>query len=86
MFLYDALLEAIICGNTEIPTDKYQTELQNLRSSSGLQSQFDLLSQVSPDLDKTLSEEEALDRNLSNRFIPGNYNEGFDTCTWNKIL
>ena len=86
MFLYDALLEAIICGNTEIPTDKYQTELQNLRSSSGLQSQFDLLSQVSPDQDEALSEEEALDRNLSNRFIPGNYNEGFDTCTWNKIF
>ena len=83
MFLYDALLEAIICGNTEIPTDKYQTELQNLRSSSGLQSQFDVLTQVSPDPDE---EEEALDRNLSNRFIPGNYNEGFDTCTWNKIL
>ena len=86
MFLYDALLEAIICGNTEIPTDKYQTELQNLRSSSGLQSQFDLLSQVSPDPDEALSEEEALDKNLSNRSIPGNYNEGFDTCTWNKIF
>lgn len=83
MFLHDTLLEAIICGNTEIPTDKYQNELQKLRSSSGLQSQFDLLSQITSDPEQ-LCDEEVLEKNLSSRQITGNQ-ETFDACTCIKI-
>ena len=57
MFLHDAVLETIMCGDTEIPANKYELELQKLKGvdpvtgCSGLKSQFDLLFQVTPDPD-----------------------------------
>ncbi|XP_019850659.1 PREDICTED: receptor-type tyrosine-protein phosphatase kappa-like isoform X1 [Amphimedon queenslandica] len=58
VFLHDAVFsETIIGGETEIPADKFATKLQELKEidsstgCSGLQSQFELLSQVTPDLD-----------------------------------
>ncbi|XP_041379313.1 receptor-type tyrosine-protein phosphatase S-like [Gigantopelta aegis] len=47
-FVHDAVLERVICGETEIPTDKYQSELQKLKEhdprthQTGLESQVNL--------------------------------------------
>ena len=79
MFLHDAVLEAIICGETEIPTDKYQIELQDLKEidlstgCSGLQSQFFLLSQVTPDPNGVFSDTAKAypAKNRSSKFLPG---------------
>ena len=79
MFLHDAVLEAIICGETEIPADKYQTKLQDLKENdsstgcSGLQSQFDLLSQVTPDPDNVFTDTAKAypAKNRSSKFLPG---------------
>ena len=78
MFLHDALLEAIICGETEIPTDKYQTKVMELKEmipscqKSGLKSQFDILSQVTPDPDKVYCDAATAhsDKNRSNKYLP----------------
>ena len=78
MFLHDAVLEAIICGETEIPSDKYQTKLQKLKKIdsstvySGLQSQFDILSQVTPDPDKVCCDTAKAhsDKNRTNKYLP----------------
>ena len=58
MFLHDAVFsETIICGETEIPANEFEIKLQELNEidsstgCSGLQSQFDLLCQVTPDPD-----------------------------------
>ena len=48
MFVHDAVLEAVICGETDITTNKYEMKLQKLKKvdpvtgSYGLKSQFDL--------------------------------------------
>ena len=78
MFVHDAVLEAIICGETEIPTDKYQTKVMELKEmipscqKSGLKSQFDILSQVTPDLDKVYCDTAKAhsDKNRSNKYLP----------------
>ena len=78
MFLHDAVLEAIICGETEIPTDKYQTKLQELKEidsstgCSGLQSQFDILSQVTPDPDNVFCDTAKAhsDKNRTKKYLP----------------
>ncbi|XP_019858334.1 PREDICTED: receptor-type tyrosine-protein phosphatase S-like [Amphimedon queenslandica] len=78
VFLHDAVLEAIICGETKIPTDKYQTKLQELKEidsstgCSGLQSQFDLLSQVTPDPDDVFTNTAKAypAKNRSSKFLP----------------
>ena len=58
MFVHDAVFsEKIIGGETEITTDKFETKLQELKEIvestgySGLQSQFELLCEVTTDLD-----------------------------------
>ena len=78
MFLHDAVLEAVVCGETEIATDKYQLTLQKLKEIdpqtglTGLQSQFDLLSQVAPDPVHVLCDTAKAhkDKNRSNNFLP----------------
>ena len=78
MFLHDAVSEAIICGETEIPTDKYQTKLQELKEidsstgCSGLQSQFDILSQVTPDPDNAFCDTAKAhsDKNRTKKYLP----------------
>ena len=78
MFVHDAVLEAVICGETEIPTDKYQSVVQKLRSidpqrhCSGLESQFNLLSQVTPDPDDVYcsTAKSHSNKNRSNKYLP----------------
>ena len=78
MFLHDAVLEAIICGETEIPTDKYQMKVIELKEmipscqKTGLKSQFDILSQVTPDPDNVFCDTAKAhsDKNRSNKYLP----------------
>ena len=78
MFVHDAVLEAVICGETEIATNKYAMKLQKLKEvepvtgSSGLKSQFNLFFQVTPDPDDVLCDtaKSHLDKNRSNNYLP----------------
>ena len=78
VFLHDALLEAISCGDTEISTDQYQLILDKLKAldmktdTTGIESQFVLLSQVTADPDSVLcpSAKSHLDKNRSNKYLP----------------
>ena len=78
VFLHDAVLEAIICGETEIPTDKYESSLQSLKminpqtGITSLQSQFDVLSQVTPDPNDVFCDTAKAnsDKNRSNNYLP----------------
>ena len=79
MFVHDAVLEAVICGETDITTDKYQMKLQKLMEvdpvtgSSGLKSQFDLFFQVTPDPDDVFCDtaKTHAKKNRSNDYLPG---------------
>ena len=48
MFIFDAILESITCGNTQIPTAQLRLALEQLRSvdpvtrKTGFQQQFDV--------------------------------------------
>ena len=87
MFVHDAVLEAVICGETDITTDKYEMKLQKLKEvdpvtgCSGLKSQFDLFFQVTPDPDDVLCDPDDVlcdtakthpEKNRSNNYLPGN--------------
>ena len=80
MFLHDAVLEAVICGETAITTDKYQMKLQKLKevdpvtSYSSLKSQFDLLIQITPDPDDVHCDTAKVHyaKNRSSKYLPGN--------------
>ena len=77
-FVHDAVLERIICGETEIPTDKYQSELQKLKEhdprthQTGLESQFNLLFQLTPNPDDVHcnTAEVNSDKNRSDKYLP----------------
>ena len=79
MFVHDAVLEVVICGETDITTDKYEMKLQKLKEvdpvtgCSGLKSQFDLLFQVTPDPDDVLCDTAKTHgkKNRSNDYLPG---------------
>ena len=79
MFVYDAVLETVICGETDITTNKYEIKLQKLKevdpvtSCSGLKSQFDLFFQVTPDPDDVLCDtaKTHTEKNRSNNYLPG---------------
>ena len=79
MFVHDAVLEAIICGETDIATDKYEMKLQKLKEvdlvtgSSGLKSQFDLFFQVTPNPDDVFCDtaKTHTEKNRSNNYLPG---------------
>ena len=81
MFVHDAVLEAVICGDTEITTDKYEMKLMEMKKvnpgepKSVLQSQFDLLHQVTPHPDDVLcdSAKRYAKRNRSNNYLPREY-------------
>ena len=81
MFVHDAVLEAVICGDTEITTNKYEMKLMEMKkvnpgeSKSVLQSQFDLLYQVTPNPDNALcdSAKRYAERNRSNNYLPREY-------------
>ena len=48
MFVYDAVLEAIMQGNTVIPASRFSSTFRRLQKSGRLQEQFDILSQFEP--------------------------------------
>ena len=78
VFLHVALLEAISCGDTEISTDQYRSILDKLKSldmktdTTGIESQFVLLSQVTADPDSILcpTAKSHPDKNRSNKYLP----------------
>ena len=50
VFIHDAVLESVICGETEIPSDKFQSIVESImKDGDKFKSQFHLLSQVTPD-------------------------------------
>ena len=79
MFVHDAVLEAVICGETNITTNKYEMKLQKLKEvdpvtgCSGLKSQFNLFYQVTPDPDDVLCDtaKTHIKKNRSNNYLPG---------------
>ena len=68
----------MIYGETEIPTDEYQSELQKLKEydprthQTGLESQFNLLYQVTPNPDDVYCTTARThnDKNRSNEYLP----------------
>ena len=78
MFLHDAVLEAIICGDTEIATSKYHLKLIEMKEVtpneqiSDLQSQFDLLSHITPNPNHALCDTAKLhsNKNRCNKYLP----------------
>ena len=78
MFVHDAVLEAIICGETEIPTENYMSTVQKLKAinprtrSTGLAAQFGLLHQVTPDPNDVHcnSAKAHASKNRSNEYLP----------------
>ena len=79
MFIHDAVLEAVICGETDITTNKYEMKLQKLKEvdpvtgCSGLKSQFNLFFQITPDPDDVLCDtaKTHIKKNRSNNYLPG---------------
>lgn len=71
MFLHDAVLEAIVCGDTEIPIDSLASEIE--RSDQNFETQFNLLSKVTPNPDEVISTiaSEHGDKNRSAKYLPG---------------
>ena len=51
MFIHDAVLESVMCGNTQIPAEDFRTTFESLKQitpdneQSGFQSQFNVSSQ-----------------------------------------
>ena len=78
MFLHDAVLEAVICGETEISTENFTSNIQKLKRINPktrctiMESQFDLLHQVTPDPDDVHcnSAKAHADKNRSNKYPP----------------
>ena len=78
MFLHDTVLEAIICGETEIPTENYMPTVQKLKAinpktrSTGMEAQFGLLHQVTPDPNDVHcnSAKAHSSKNRSNKYLP----------------
>ena len=79
MFVHDAVLEAVICGETDITTSKYEMKLQKLKEvdpvtgCSCLKSQFDLFFQITPDPDDVLCDtaKTHIEKNRSINYLPG---------------
>ena len=78
MFLHDALLEAIICGETEIPIGNYTLAVQALKKNNPrtnctqMEVQYNLLYQLTPnpnDVDCN-SATAHTNKNRSNKYLP----------------
>ena len=78
MFLHDAVLEALICGATDVRAENFKKEYSKLiqrnhhTGVTNMATQFNLLSQVTPDPD-SVSRNSALayaDRNRSDQYLP----------------
>jgi protein tyrosine phosphatase len=70
VFIHDAVLESVICGETEIPSDKFQSI--TMKDGDKFKSQFHLLSQVTPDpndVDCTTAKGNSRE-NRSNKYLP----------------
>ena len=48
MFVYDAVLESIIQGNTVVPACRFSSTFRRWQKSGKLQEQFDILSRFEP--------------------------------------
>ena len=79
IFIHDAVLEVLTCGNTEITSNTFISEVKELKQSvetseTGLQTQFRILSQVTPGPDDVIKEtaESHPDKNRSDKYLPGN--------------
>ena len=72
------MLETVICGETEIPTDRFVSEVEQLEQynpeshSTGMGVQFQLLSQVTPDPDEVfcITARSNPNKNRSDKFLP----------------
>ena len=78
MFLHDAVLESIMCGETEIPIESLASEIEKLNRNEsgkpcGFGTQFSLLSKVTPNPDDVVSSiaSEHSDKNRSSNYLPG---------------
>lgn len=78
IFLHTAVLDALVCKDTEIPLVKFAAELSKLKrqdDSSGLtgvQAQYQLLSEVTSNPDDVIKEtaESNYQKNRTNKFLP----------------
>ena len=78
MFLHDVIVEAVICGQTEISASDFNQEVSNLQTiergtgKTGFQSQFDLLFQVTPDPDNIMQStaRQNAKKNRINKYLP----------------
>ena len=72
------MLEAVICGETEVPANQYASEVKNLKrynhrtNSTGMEMQYQLLSQVTPNPDEVfcIAARAHANKNRSDRFLP----------------
>jgi hypothetical protein len=78
VFIHDAVLESVTCGETEIPADKYELIVRRLKeidptsNTTGLETQFHLLHQVTPNPSDVYCSTAKCNssKNRSDKFLP----------------
>lgn len=78
MFLHDVVLEAIVCGDTEVLIENLASEIEKMNQNKcgkpcNFETQFSLLSKVTPNPDDVVSiiACEHGDKNRSGNYLPG---------------
>lgn len=79
MFAHDVIVEALVCGQTDMSADNFDKQLKALRQTeshtgqSQIETQYQLLGKVTPSPDDVIRDA-ALDnphKNRSDKFLPG---------------
>ena len=76
------ILEAVICGETEISSDRYSEDVHKLKErdyksgKSGFECQFELLSKLSPNPDDINQDtaQSHMKKNRSQKYLPCKFN------------
>ena len=78
VFLHNAVLESIMCRETEMPIENLASKIEKLNQNEsgkpcGFETQFSLLSKVTPNPDDVVSSiaSEHGDKNRSSNYLPG---------------
>ena len=85
MFIHDAILESVTCGDTQISAGDLRRQIQRMsqvaqgKNCTGFQYQFQILEQVTPKPNEVISitAQRNQDRNRGRQYLPGEWH-----CVW----